>query len=137
MRRRPIRVPTLVASANDMFKLSSGTRGAIMGAAKPVSTADWKTEVLEADKPVLVDFWAEWCGPCRMVSPVVEEIAAEQPDKLKVVKLNVDENPQTARDYGIMSIPTLMVFKGGEVARRMVGARGKQALLSDLQEFLS
>lgn len=107
-----------------------------MGTAKSVSTAEWKTEVLEADKPVLVDFWADWCGPCRMVSPIVEEIAAEQTDKLKVVKLNVDENPQTARDYGIMSIPTLMVFKGGVVARRMVGAKGKQALLSDLQEFL-
>jgi thioredoxin 1 len=104
--------------------------------AQPVTTSDWKAEVLEADKPVLVDFWAEWCGPCRMVSPIVDEIAQESSDRLKVVKLNVDENPQTARDYGIMSIPTLMVFDGGQPAKRIVGAKGKHALLSDLEEFI-
>ncbi len=108
-----------------------------MGTAKAVGGAEWQTEVLDADKPVLVDFWAEWCGPCRMVAPVLEEIAVEQSDKLKVVKLNVDEDPDVARDYGIMSIPTLMVFKGGAVAKRIIGAKGKQALLRDLQEFLA
>ncbi|MBW3561660.1 MAG: thioredoxin [Actinobacteria bacterium] len=107
-----------------------------MGTTKAVTSDQWNDEVISSDKPVLVDFWAEWCGPCRMVSPVVEEIAEENAEKLKVVKLNIDENPQTARDYGVMSIPTLMVFKDGEVAKRMVGAKGKQALLSDLQEFL-
>jgi thioredoxin 1 len=80
----------------------------------PVTDAEWTNEVLESDKPVLVDFWAEWCGPCRMVSPIVDEIADEHGDKLKVLKLNVDENPFTAREYGIMSIPTLLVFKGGQ-----------------------
>ncbi len=108
-----------------------------MGATKSVGADRWASEVLKSDKPVLVDFWAEWCGPCHMVAPVVEEIAAENADKLKVVKLNIDENPQTARDYGIMSIPTLMVFKGGQVAKRMVGARGKQTLLAELDEFLT
>ncbi|HEX2027656.1 MAG TPA: thioredoxin [Nitriliruptorales bacterium] len=102
-----------------------------------VTTDLWRSEVLEADKPVLVDFWAEWCGPCRMVSPIVDEIGRENADKLKVVKLNIDENPQVARDYGILSIPTLMVLHGGEVRKRMVGARSKQALLADLQEFLA
>ncbi len=105
--------------------------------AQPVTTDQWQQEVLDADKPVLVDFWAEWCGPCRLVSPIVDEIATERGEDLKVVKLNVDENPQTARDYGVMSIPTLMVFREGQVAKRMVGAKGKQALLADLQEFLS
>ncbi len=104
--------------------------------APSVSTQDWTSEVLEADKPVLVDFWAEWCGPCRMVSPIVEEIAAENHEKLKVVKLNVDENPDTAREYGIMSIPTLLVFKGGRPDKRIVGAKGKAALLSDLSDYL-
>jgi thioredoxin 1 len=104
--------------------------------AQPVTTAEWEDEVLSADRPVLVDFWAEWCGPCRMVSPVVDEIAQENPERLKVVKLNVDENPQTAMDYGIMSIPTLLVIDRGEVAKRVVGAKGKQQLLSDLDEFL-
>jgi thioredoxin 1 len=102
----------------------------------PVTDAEFQTEVLQADKPVLVDFWAEWCGPCRMVSPIVDEIATEHADKLKVVKLNVDENPATARDYGIMSIPTLLVFKSGEPDKRIVGAKGKAALLGDLSDYV-
>jgi thioredoxin 1 len=105
--------------------------------ATPVTDGDWTTEVLESDKPVLVDFWAEWCGPCRMVSPVVDEIADERSDDLKVVKLNVDENPATAREYGIMSIPTLLVIKGGEADKRIVGAKGKAALLAELSDYTS
>ena len=104
--------------------------------ATPVSENDWTTEVLESDKPVLVDFWAEWCGPCRMVSPIVDEIANEHSGDLKVVKLNIDENPGTARDYGVMSIPTLMVFKGGQPDKRIVGAKGKAALMNDLADYV-
>ena len=105
--------------------------------ATPVSTSDWTSEVLESDRPVLVDFWAEWCGPCKMVSPIVDEIANERSEQLKVVKLNVDDNPDTAREYGIMSIPTLLVFKGGQPDKRIVGAKGKAALLKDLQDYVS
>ncbi|HSK24365.1 MAG TPA: thioredoxin [Egicoccus sp.] len=104
--------------------------------ATPVTDGEWKTEVLDADAPVLVDFWAEWCGPCRMVSPIVDEIADEHGGKLKVLKLNVDENPGTAREYGVMSIPTLMVFKDGQPDKRIVGAKPKSALLSDLADYV-
>ncbi|MGI9018748.1 MAG: thioredoxin [Euzebya sp.] len=101
-----------------------------------VTDATWAQEVLEADKPVLIDFWAEWCGPCRMVGPVIDEIAQEQQDHIKVVKLNVDENPDTARQYRVMSIPTILVVSDGVEKKRIVGAKGKAALLGELSEFL-
>ena len=93
-----------------------------------VSDATFDTEVLQSNEPVVVDFWAEWCGPCRMIAPALEEISGTLGNKVKIVKLNVDENPQTASKYGIMSIPTLMLFKGGEMASRQVGAAPKQKL---------
>ena len=98
-----------------------------MGVGK-VSDATFETEVLKASEPVVVDFWAEWCGPCRMIAPALEEIAGSMAGKVKVVKLNVDENPATASKYGIMSIPTLMIFKNGQLASRQVGAAPKQKL---------
>jgi thioredoxin 1 len=94
-----------------------------------VSDADFEAEVLKANGPVVVDFWAEWCGPCQMIGPVLEELSAGNLNgKVKIVKLNVDENPATAQKYGIMSIPTLMIFKNGELASRQVGAAPKQKL---------
>ena len=98
-----------------------------MGVSK-VSDKDFETEVLQSTQPVVVDFWAEWCGPCRMIAPALEEIAGTMNGKVKIVKLNVDENPATAAKYGIMSIPTLMLFKNGELASRQVGAAPKQKL---------
>ena len=91
-------------------------------AVEKVSDATFETEVLKATEPVVVDFWAEWCGPCRMIAPALDEIAGSMQGKVKVLKLNVDENPQTAAKYGIMSIPTLMIFKNGELASRQTGA---------------
>ena len=93
-----------------------------------VSDADFESEVLKASGAVVVDFWAEWCGPCRMIAPALEEISGSLNGKVKIVKLNVDENPATASKYGVMSIPTLMLFKNGELASRQVGAAPKQKL---------
>ena len=93
-----------------------------------VSDANFEAEVLKATSPVVVDFWAEWCGPCKMIAPALEEIAGSLGSKVKIVKLNVDENPATASKYGIMSIPTLMMFKNGKEASRQVGAGPKQKL---------
>ena len=93
-----------------------------------VTDSSFQTDVLESKTPVLIDFWAEWCGPCRMIAPALEEIAGQLGDKVKILKLNVDENPNTAAKYGIMSIPTLMLFKNGEIASRQVGAAPKQKL---------
>ena len=93
-----------------------------------VSDSDFESEVLKATGPVVVDFWAEWCGPCKMIAPALEEIAGSLGSKVKIVKLNVDENPGTAAKFGIMSIPTLMLFKNGELASRQVGAAPKQKL---------
>ena len=93
-----------------------------------VSDADFEAQVLKATEPVVVDFWAEWCGPCRMIAPALDEISGTMGDKVKIVKLNVDENPETAAKYGVMSIPTLMMFKNGELASRQVGAAPKQKL---------
>ena len=108
-----------------------------MGAStKTVTDATFDAEVLASDTPVLVDFWAEWCGPCKMVAPVLEEIAAENAGKITVAKVNIDENPEIARRYQIMSIPTMSVFAGGEVVRSIVGAKPKAALLRDLEGIL-
>ena len=106
---------------------------------KPVdaTTASFKQEVLEAELPVIVDFWAEWCGPCRMIAPVLEELAQEYHDKLKIVKVNVDEEGQLAMDYKVTGIPLLGVFHKGQMVKQLVGARPKAAIVGELSEFLS
>ena len=101
-----------------------------------VTTADFYSVVLKSTTPVLVDFWAEWCGPCRAVGPILEEISNEYGDKLKIVKLNTDEEGSIAMKYGISSIPTMNVFVGGEVVKTIVGAKPKPALLKDLENFI-
>ena len=107
-----------------------------MSAATPVSDSTFQEEVLNSQMPVLVDFWAPWCGPCRMVAPVVEEIADQYKDQVKVVKVNTDENPNVASQYGIRSIPTLMIFKGGQRVDMVVGAVPKTTLANTLEKYL-
>jgi len=105
--------------------------------AKSVTDDNFASEVLASSKPVMVDFWAEWCGPCRAVSPILDQIATEHADKIEIVKLNVDENPNTAMEFNITSIPTMKVFKAGEVVKTVVGAKPKPALEAELAEFLA
>jgi thioredoxin 1 len=108
-----------------------------MSSARDVTDQNFDTEVLGSEKPIMVDFWAEWCGPCRAVSPILDQIATEHSEKIDVVKLNVDDNPETAMKYQITSIPTMKVFRGGEVVKTVIGAKPKPALEADLQEFLA
>jgi thioredoxin 1 len=109
----------------------------MMSTAKDVTDATFQSEVLDSEKTIMVDFWAEWCGPCRAVGPILDQIAAEHSDKLSIVKLNVDDNPETAMKYGITSIPAMKVYRGGEVVKTVIGAKPKPALEADLAEFLA
>ncbi len=102
-----------------------------------LTSSTFDETVNASDKPILVDFWAEWCGPCKMIAPILSEIAAEKKDNLVIAKLNVDDHGDIAQRFGVMSIPTLLVFDKGEMKKRMVGAKGKGALLQELSEFLT
>ena len=106
------------------------------GAVGTLSDATFDEEIASATTPVLVDFWAEWCGPCKMIAPILEEIAEEKGDAIKIAKLNVDEASDIARRFEVMSIPTMILFKDGEEAKRIIGAKPKQALLDDIAEYL-
>ena len=107
-----------------------------MGSTRAVTDATFDSEVLQSETPVLVDFWAEWCGPCLRVAPVLEEVASELGDKVKIVKLDIDANPNTARDYRVMAVPTLTVFKGGEPVRSVAGAKSKGDLVRLIESAL-
>jgi thioredoxin 1 len=108
----------------------------VAGATITVTEADFDAKVLNSDKPVLVDFWATWCGPCRQVAPILEDLAGEYAEKLTIAKIDIDENPGIAAKYGVLSIPTMNVYQNGEVVKTIVGAKPKSALLRDLDEFI-
>ena len=101
-----------------------------------LTQANFAEQIATSDKPVVVDFWAEWCGPCKKVAPILDEIAGEHPGKITIAKLNVDENPDIARRFGVLSIPTMILFKDGQEASRIVGAKGKHQLLQELAAFI-
>ncbi|ADH70243.1 MULTISPECIES: thioredoxin [Nocardiopsis] len=107
-----------------------------MSAVKHVTDATFKEEVLSSDKPVLVDFWADWCGPCKQMAPVLDKLADEYGDKIEVVKLNTDQNPETPRSYNVLSLPTMNLYKDGEVVKQIIGAKPKRVLEKELAEFL-
>jgi thioredoxin 1 len=107
-----------------------------MGATIEVTDENFQELVLNSTKPVLVDFWAEWCGPCKMIAPILDEIASTHGDNLIIAKLNVDENPATAANFGVTSIPTMNVYSGGEIVKQIIGAKPKAGLLADLAEYL-
>jgi len=107
-----------------------------MSKAAAVTDATFESQVLQSETPALVDFWAEWCGPCKMIAPVLEDIASEHQGKVKIAKLNVDENPDVAMRYGVMSIPTLALFVGGVEKTRLIGAMPKRNIVAELSEFL-
>jgi thioredoxin 1 len=101
-----------------------------------LSTGTFDEHIQSADKPVVVDFWAEWCGPCRVIAPILDEIATERGDEITIAKVNADDNPELVLRYGVQSIPTLLVFSNGNLSKRVIGARGKTQLLQELDEFL-
>jgi thioredoxin 1 len=103
---------------------------------KAATDESFEADVLKNSRPVIVEYWAEWCPPCRMVAPVLAQIAEEHADKIDVVKLNIDENPQTAQKYQILAVPTMNVFSGGEVVKQVLGAKSKSALLRDFEDFI-
>jgi thioredoxin 1 len=107
-----------------------------MGVIRVVTDETFEADVLKNSKPVIVEYWAEWCPPCRMVAPVLAQIAEEYADKIDVVKLNTDENPRTAQRYQILAVPTMNVFAGGEVVKQVLGAKSKSALLRDFEDFI-
>jgi thioredoxin 1 len=131
------RSPPAVTQPTGAFPRTANWRNSVSDLIAHITDATFESEVLQSSDPVLVDYWAEWCGPCKMIAPILTEIAAEQKDNLIIAKLNVDDHGDIAQRFGVMSIPTLLVFDKGEMKKRMVGAKGKGALLQELSEFLT